>query len=418
MEQYLIIIFSIASAAFIGGIACLVIAKQKDKKNYIIQKVTPISLSLVTPRDDVWLTGSAKCEIPAIAPYFTYSCLYYKYTLEEEHTRTVSSKNGGTRTETYWETIEKEEKNTNFQLIDGKENITIHGIQADFQHLLKDEDYVGDYRHTVHYYPYPAELNAIGSISENKTHLQPYANIPLIITTKNRDEYIESTERTETILRLSGLSLIWLGLTGVLYGFFDYQSYPIETQGFFKISTFTFALLPSTLVTLIIWSIHIYNRFIAYRNRINNAWRQVDVDLTMRYQLIPQLVNVVKGVMTHEKKLLIHLVDIRNDAIKRNQADKIRTEGQMLKAMNDVLARIEAYPTIRTEPVIQNLNNEIIAIEEKIAHGRNTYNEAVKEYNDVIQVLPNAIIAIPLGLKPKEHFTVTLSQRITVSASY
>jgi len=418
MEEYLIKLFLFSGAGLVAGIACLGIAKLRDQKNYIIQKATPMSLGYVNPRDDVWLTGTAECASPVVEPNFGYVCLYYHYTLEERRTRTTSGRNGRTQTETYWKTIDEKTVTTEFNLVEGGEKITIRGSEADFQHLEDDTDHDGRYRHNIEYYPYPAPLNAVGTISENKTYLEAYANIPLIVTTKEREDYINSVELMETILRVSGLGLIWLGLIGLLYGIFDYESYPFSSQGNYQPVLLLYAVVPATLAVVIAWVIHIYNRFIAYRNRINNAWHQVDVDLAMRYQLIPQLVHVVKGYMKHERALLNELVKLRNDAVATDQQGKVQIEGKMRDAMNKVIARIEQYPELKTAGAIKKLNRELTAIEEKISHARTTFNEAVREYNDVIQFIPNNIVAGLLRLKPRPAFELSLSQRMVQTVSF
>jgi len=418
MEEYLIKLFLYSAAGLAAGIACFVIAKLQDQKNYIIQKATPMSLGYVNPRDDVWLTGTAECASPVIEPNFGYLCLYYHYQLEERRTRTISSRGSRSRSETYWKTIEEKTETTDFNLVEGDKMIAIRGVEADFQHLEEDTEYAGRYRHVIKYFPYPTPLNAIGTISEKKTHLEAYANIPLIVTTKERDDYISSGELKETILRVSGLGLFWLGLTGLLYAMFDYEAYPLNTQGAFQSITLLYAWLPATVVVALGWVIHIYNRFIAYRNRIDNAWHQVDVDLAMRYQLIPQLVSVVKGYMKHERALLNKLVNMRNEAVASSQAGKVYIEGQVRDAMNKVIGRIEQYPELKAETVIKKLNRELTAIEEKISHARTTYNEAVREYNDVIQVIPNNMVARLLGFRSKPAFELSLSQRLVKKVSF
>ncbi|MHC4247829.1 MAG: LemA family protein, partial [Planctomycetota bacterium] len=290
------------------GLVLLGVVRAVDRKNYIIQRATPMPLSLVNERDDVWLRGVAECDEPLSAPHFGFACLCFSYKLEERVTRTRTTKKG---TETYqtWETRERSSGAADFRLRDGDETIGIDGTEADFRDLVSRTDRQGRWRHSVSYMPYPGELSAVGSVSERRERLESYANIPLIVTPRTREEFVRAAERGETIMRFFGFLFIWAGAGAGLYGLFDYASWPVATSGRFAWETLAAGAGAGTALFAGIWSLYIHNTVVAYQMRVENAWRQIDVDLKMRYDLVPNLVAAVKGYLSHEKSLLERLAE-------------------------------------------------------------------------------------------------------------
>jgi len=402
---------------FLLGLILLWLARAADRKNYIIQRATPMPLSLVNERDDVWLRGRAECDQPLSAPHFDFSCIYFAYKLEERVRRTRVTKKG---TQTYytWETRERSSGAADFRLRDGEETIDIDGTGADFRDLESRTERLGSWRHSVSYMPYPTDLSAVGSVSERRERLESYANIPLIVTRKTREEFVKAAELRESLMRFFGFLLVWAGAGAGLYGLFDYLSWPKATSGRFAWETLAAGAGAGTGVFAPIWAVYIYNTFLAYSVRVENAWRQIDVDLKMRYDLVPNLVAAVKGYLKHEKSLLERLATIRSEAISGGRAGRIAAEGRAAKAVLDVTAVVERYPDLKSQPVVARLMRELTALEEKIAHGRSTYNEAVREYNENVMCFPRSLIARAAGFKAHGFFQVgSAEDREPVSVS-
>jgi len=252
--------------------------------------------------------------------------------------------------------------------------------------------------------PYPADLSAVGSVSEKKERLEPYANIPLIVTPKAREDFIRSAERAETIMRFFGFLLLWAGAGAASYGLFDRYSWPVATEGAFAWETLAAAAGAATALFVPVWALYIHNTFVAYSLRVENAWRQIDVDLKMRYDLIPNLVDATKGYLQHEKVLLERLAAVRTEAVSGGREGKIAAEGRAAGAVASLSAVIERYPELKSQPVVVKLDREMKAIEEKIAHGRTVYNEAVREYNDNVMSFPRMLLARLGGFKPHGFF--------------
>jgi LemA protein len=410
IPDYVIGLWIGGGLGFVIGLVLLAVARAADRKNYIVQRATPMPLSLVNERDDVWLRGRAECDSPLSAPHFDTACLYFSYKLEERVTRTRSTKNG-TRTSTSWETRERLSGAADFRLRDGDNTIDIDGTGADFRDLEKLSERRGKWRHSVSYMPYPTELSAIGSVSERRERLESYANIPLIVTHKTRAEFVKAAERSETLMRFFGFLLVWAGAGAGLYGLFDYASWPVATSWNFAWETLGAGVGAGTGVFVPIWAIYIYNTFLAYSVRVENSWRQIDVDIKMRYDLVPNLVAAVKGYLEHEKSILERLTSVRSEAVSGGRAGRIAAEGRAAEAVAELAVVVERYPDLKSQPVVARLMREITALEEKIAHGRSTYNEAVREYNENVMCFPRALIARAAGFKAHTFFAVDTAER-------
>jgi LemA protein len=415
MEQYLVITLVLGGAATACGIACLVIARIKDQENYIIQKATPLPLAMVNERDDVWLKGIAECDAPVTGPHFGIPCLHYNYKLEERVTKRSTDSKGRRTTSTRWVTRQRDSDSAVFRLSDANGSILINGNDADFRHLTKEQDRRGNWRHTLHYFPYPSGVNAVGSVSEGKERLEKYANIPLVVTCLDRAAFVSDAEKKEKWLRGGGFFLLWTGMTGLFYFLWDWRSLPVATDGQFSPKTLIAALLPSSFILTAFWLVYTYNTFITYRQRCENAWRQVDVDLRMRYDLIPRLVSVVKEYMKHESQVLESLTRLRSRAVSGGRKGQIAAEQEMSGSVDKVIARVEDYPDLKAQEPMQKLVRELRAIEEKIAHGRIIYSEAVMEYNTTITRMPAGLVAAMSGFKTRPYFHIETEERAVPS---
>ncbi|NOZ86472.1 MAG: LemA family protein [Deltaproteobacteria bacterium] len=400
-------ILMIAGAVFaLIGMALLIAARRADRKNYIIEKATPLPLALVNVRDDVWLRGIAECDEPLDSPHFGISCLYYEYRLEEKITRTSTDSKGNTRTETSWVVRKRDHKAASFRLAQGDLSIGIASLKAEFKNLEKKSRQVGNFRHILKYLPYPAKISAVGSVSEGKRQLEPYAGIPLIVTTLDRAEFEKKSERTESLMRFFGFVALWLGSGLFFYGLLDYLSYPVVTNAKFNSSTLLLALLFATGLYLSAWSMYMYNTFVQYRHRIDNAWSNIDPDLRMRYNLIPNLVQVVKAYMAHESDLLESVSNLRNQAVPGTREERVGAEAKLAGSTAKLLAVIEAYPELKADRTVAGLVEQLKALEEKLAHSREFYNQTVREYNDSVMAMPRGILAKIFGFKTHGYFEI------------
>ena len=167
----------------------------------------------------------------------------------------------------------------------------------------------------------------------------------------------------------------------------------------------TFLIFLAIVVALIAWAIGIYNNLVNLRNRVRNAFAQIDVQLTRRYDLIPSLVEAVKGYMKHEKETLQGVIEARNaassslDAAKADPSDgdaiaKLgAAEGLLGNALGRLFALSEAYPDLKANQNMMQFQEELATTENKVAFSRQAFNDAVMNYNNAVENFPNNIIA-------------------------
>jgi len=169
-----------------------------------------------------------------------------------------------------------------------------------------------------------------------------------------------------------------------------------------------FACLGALFVLVIVLVgvfVAIYNRLVVQRNRVDNAWSQIDVQLKRRYDLIPNLVETVKGYAAHETGVFEKVTQARANAI---NAQGVEAQGQaenMLSgALKSLFAVAEAYPDLKANENFLNLQNELTNTEGKIAYARQFYNDSVMMFNTAIQTVPSNIVAGMFGFKEREYF--------------
>ncbi len=166
------------------------------------------------------------------------------------------------------------------------------------------------------------------------------------------------------------------------------------------------ALIILGVIGLVILAvILIYNRLIVLRNRVKNAWSQIDVQLRKRYDLVPNLVETVKGYAKHERAVFKEVTEARAALMKaKTVADKAKANNQLTAALKTLFAVAENYPNLKANENFKLLQEQLQGIEDKIAYARQFYNDSVLEYNNALQVFPNNIIANIFGFKQEEYF--------------
>jgi LemA protein len=172
----------------------------------------------------------------------------------------------------------------------------------------------------------------------------------------------------------------------------------------FAMSTSTMIVL-AVIVVAVIWAISIYNGLIAMRQRVNQAFADVDVQLRQRHDLIPNLVETVKGYAAHERGTLDEVVKARNAAMTaQGPAQQAAAENMLSGALRQLFALSESYPDLKASANFQQLQAELSDLENKIAAARRFFNSAVQEYNTGIQRFPAALFASAFGFAPKTFF--------------
>ena len=161
------------------------------------------------------------------------------------------------------------------------------------------------------------------------------------------------------------------------------------------------------IVVFVLWIIMIYNQLVAMRQRVGQAFADVDVQLKLRHDLIPNLVETVKGYAAHERGTLEAVVQARNAAVAaQGPAQQAAAENMLTGALRQMFALAEAYPDLKANQNFQQLQAELSDIENKIAAARRFFNNAVQEYNTGIQQFPAALFAATLGFTQRTFFDV------------
>ncbi|GAE84430.1 LemA protein [Bacteroides reticulotermitis JCM 10512] len=183
----------------------------------------------------------------------------------------------------------------------------------------------------------------------------------------------------------------------------------------------TVAILLIILAVIVIFLIAVYNNLVKLRNNRENAFADIDVQLKQRYDLIPQLVETVKGYAKHERETLARVIELRNQAVSATTIDgKITAENQLSSVLSGLKVTLEAYPDLKANQNFLQLQEEMSDIENKLASVRRFFNSATKELNNAVQVFPSNLVASMFGFHKAEMFDLgtdraTLDKAPTVS---
>jgi LemA protein len=179
-------------------------------------------------------------------------------------------------------------------------------------------------------------------------------------------------------------------------------------------STFITLIVIGVIVLFAIWIMTVYNGLVAMRQRVNQAFSDIDVQTKQRHDLIPNLVETVKGYAGHERGTLEAVVQARNAAMTAQAGGVVAqaaAENVLSGALRQLFALSESYPDLKASQNFQQLQTELSDIENKIAAARRFFNNAVQEYNTGIQQFPAVLLAPTLGFTPKDFFDVGVEQR-------
>jgi LemA protein len=161
-------------------------------------------------------------------------------------------------------------------------------------------------------------------------------------------------------------------------------------------------------LVIVVMVIGIYNSLVGLRNMVKNAWAQIDVQLKRRHDLIPNLVETVKGYAKHESGTLEAVIAARNQAVKATSVDEqIKAEQQLGGALGRLMVVMEAYPDLKANSNFLSLQEELTSTENKISFSRQYYNDEVMKYNTRLESFPANMVAGPFQFKPATFFEVT-----------
>ena len=178
-------------------------------------------------------------------------------------------------------------------------------------------------------------------------------------------------------------------------------------------------VIVALVVVLVIYGIAKYNGLVGLRNKIEGSYAQIDVQLNRRHDLIPNLVETVKGYATHERTTLDAVISARNQATAaEGVADKAQAENVLSSALKSLFAVAEAYPDLKANQGFQQLQTELASTEDRIAYSRQYYNDVVRTYNEGIQKFPGNLVASTFRFSPREYFAADEASRQNVQVDF
>ncbi|MDZ7705940.1 MAG: LemA family protein [Trueperaceae bacterium] len=173
------------------------------------------------------------------------------------------------------------------------------------------------------------------------------------------------------------------------------------------------------LIVLAVVAVSLYNRILTLENRFENAWSQIDVQLKKRNDLIPNLVETVKGYASHEKEVFDRVAKSREKMLQAgNVPERAEAANEMTSALRSVFAIAENYPDLKASENFRVLQEELSAIESKIAYARQFYNDAVLQYNNAIETFPGVLVASLLNKREQVYLEIPETERQAPQVSF
>jgi LemA protein len=184
----------------------------------------------------------------------------------------------------------------------------------------------------------------------------------------------------------------------------------------------TLIVIVVLIVLLVLWGVGVYNALVDLRNRVANGWSQIDVQLKQRADLVPNLVETVKGYAGHESEVFQKVTEARAHAVQAAQngtpAQRAEAEGQLSNALVNLQATAEAYPQLQANQNFMDLQQQLNQLEQKIAYARQFYNDVVQKFNTKIQSVPSNIIAGLFHFKEAQFFEAAQQDRVVPQVSF
>jgi LemA protein len=173
------------------------------------------------------------------------------------------------------------------------------------------------------------------------------------------------------------------------------------------------------LAAVLVFFIGNYNALIQLRNRVKDQWSQIDIQLKRRFDLVPNLVETVKGYTKHEKETLENVVKARNAyQTAKTPEEQMKADGELTKTLTKLFALAEAYPDLKANDNFMELQTELSNIEEKISASRQFYSDSVLNYNNKVQMFPSNIVASIFGFKEEKFFEAQTEERENVKVKF
>ena len=377
----------------------LAFASRRDRKGWILSRAPALPVGALSEHDDAWIRGVVDTAEPLRCPWFETECVAYEYTIEKKVTRTTTT-NGKTTTQTSWETEHTENRRIAFELVDDGERIEVLLPLAEmhaWQSLDTDYEWLSR-RHSARVLRPGKTVSALG-VRLAGGPFGPLREVPLIVTFADRARFLKGTARSESWSRAFGFVFAFLG------GFGATLILSVGRRGLEPID-WLYAFGGGLLLWAPVWGLSTYNRFVRTRQQLEAAWRQIDVDWSVRDQLLPQLVAVVEGYRDHERELFEAVARLRAGG---GASERVDRDAEASEVSRQLLALRERYPELEANTMFSDLHRRLWALEEKLAASRTFYNDVCREWNGLVEGFPSVMLARLLGHQTRSYFRSRLA---------
>lgn len=377
--------------------------RKKDHATFVLARAPRLPIRALSTHDDAWLVGKVRSPKPLLCPWFDVRCVAYAYAIEKEvtTTRTVTDSDGKTRTETstHWETVHSESATQDFDLEDG-ERIRVLLRQA-ANEAMESTGYsyqTSERRHSASYLQLGAEVSVLGVKLDDGT-FGPLREVPLLVTRMEPKDRVKSSHSAEA----------WLFFFALLFPFLCVAVAAAIVRDAQTGEDWALAAPFGLIVWVPQWWLLTHNRLVRLRHQVTTAKKQISVEVALRHDLVPNLVEVVRGFSEHESSLLQDLAAIRSG---KDVDAAVRGEPKALQAVRSVLLLHERHPTLKSSALYRDLHERLWAIEEKIAHARTFYDDVVTEWNDRIAKFPSSLVAMLAGCREAPLFSAECDEKL------
>ncbi|MGK0204428.1 MAG: LemA protein [Planctomycetota bacterium] len=384
-------------AVAVGGVLGCIFQwrlRRQDDHTWVLARAPELPIRALSVGDDAWLRGKVRSDNPLSCPWFDVACVSYHYEIEKKVTSTYKDSKGKRRRRTSWQTEATEQRDLSFELDDG-ERILVHFDGATNEALtpLQTSYETSRRRHSASVIRVGTTISVLGVTGEKNTFGRR-REVPLLLTRKKPAARVRSSHGSESWLFFFCYFAPFLAgcVAGALLAGDAWANSP---------SNIAITIGTGLALAVPFWTLATYNRLVRLRQQVHAGFRQVDVDLAVRSGLIPNLVAVVKAACNHEQDLLTKLARIRTTG---SAEEATEAEPNAAATARQVLLLHEAYPELRTDDVYRDLHERLWAVEEKLAHSRQLYNNIVREWNDRTQSFPAVMLAKLCGYREAPPF--------------
>lgn len=383
----------VATGGILLGWAFATALRRQDHRTFVLARAPRLPIRALAVHDDAWLRGVVVAAAPLRCPWFDTPCVAYSYAVEREVTTTHKDASGKTVTTASWKTETSRQEVIDFDLDDGDRVRVLLSKGRNEAMQATGHDYETTHRrHSASILPVGAEVSVLGVLGDDRA-FGPLAEVPLLVTAKEPAQRVRGSARSEAWLFFAALLFPFVGV-GIAAGLLG---------GAHDVAGWCLAMLAGLLVWVPQWWLLTHNRLLRLRQQVRTAQRQIGVDLAVRSDLVPKLVEVVRAAAAHEQELLARLAAVRDAG---GVDARVRAEGATIAAARAVLRLHERYPGLLSDAIYRDLHERLWAIEEKIAHARTFYDGVVTEWNSRIAAFPSVVVARAAGHRQVPLFAV------------